>query len=642
MRAASAPRRKRIHMVQSTETDWHRRVVTPEKALSKIEPGMCIFLGSGVAEPRTLMHGLIRSDLRNLQDLEIIQLVGFGEAVTPEGLACGKYRYKTFFSGWGAGPAVVSGQVDLIPCRFSAIPRRIQSGRVHIDTAFVQISPPDETGYSCLGAVVDGAKSALEKATLKIGEINEKVPFTSGGTRIRISDFDWLVNAAFAPYTFDRWQVRPVHDRIAAHIASVIPDGCCIAFSFGPLFTALARQLAGRRDLGIHSPFFTDDMMDLVKNGTVTNCNKLTHPGKSVASYAVGTPELMRWLHRNPEVEFHGIETVFNPAEIGRNPNLVSVQLADRVDLSGSVFLPAAGGTVAPGPEEVLDFINGAELSAGGLTLFVLPSRNKAGRSNFIGNPEHPNAVSGFRESVDVIATEYGVAGLRGRTLRERAQALIDIAHPEDRPALFELAIADRLLYPDQAYPAACPIVDTPDVHLRQMFKGGVDIRFRPIKPSDEEEMRRLFYRFSDEAVYYRYFSRIKTMPHQQMQDYVNIDCNTTLSIVGVAGSAEEERIVAEARYVGEISSSTADIAFVVDDDYQGIGIGSFLFKLIADSARTNGIKTFTADVLATNKGMMTVFERGQWPLTARLSSGVYTLKIALNQTPTTDVNPYG
>jgi len=271
------------------------------------------------------------------------------------------------------------------------------------------------------------------------------------------------------------------------------------------------------------------------------------------------------------------------------------------------------------------------------LTLFALPSRNEAGRSNFIGNLGHPNAVLGFRESVDVIATEYGAAGLRGRTLRERAQALIDIAHPDDRPALFELARAARLLYPDQVHPAACPIADTPDIDIRQTFKGGVEVRFRPLKPSDEEEMRRLFYRFSDEAVYYRYFSRIKTMPHRQMQDYANIDCNTTLSIVGVAGSAEEERIVAEARYVGEISSSTADIAFVVDDDYQGIGIGSFLFKLIADSAQQKGINTLTADVLATNRSMMTVFERGGWPLTARLSSGVYTLKIALNQTPTPD-----
>jgi len=609
---------------------WKRKRVTPDKALTLIEPGMCIYIGSGTAEPRTLMEALIRSESLNLQDLEIIQAVGFGEAVGSEGLACGKYRYKTFFSGRVAGRAVVSGRVDLIPCRFFAIPQLIRSGRVHVDAAMVQISPPDDKGECSLGPAADGALFALERASIRIGEINDKIPVTYGSTRVDIKRFDRLVSASFAPYYFDRWQTDPVIDRIAENIASMIPDGSCIAFSFGPIFSSLAKRLTAKRDLGIHSPFFTDDLMALVKCGAVTNRNKTVHPNRSVASYAVGTPELMGWLHRNPDVAFYGIETVFNPSEIGRNPNLVLVQRADNVDLSGRIFLATGGNSVTAGPEEVLDFIHGAELSEGGFTLFALPSRDPSGHSNFLGIMDHGNGTSNFRVSAEMVATEYGVASLKGRSLRERAQMLIDIAHPDDRPELFEMAGSDHLLYPDQIHPIACPIADTPPVDRVQTFKEGIEIRFRPIRPSDEEEMRRLFYRFSDQAVYSRYFSMIKTMPHKQMQEYVNVDCRSTLSVVGVTGRPGEERIAAEARYVADGSSSSADLAFVVDEKYQGIGIGSFLYRLIADQARERGIKHLTADVLATNKAMMTVFERGGWPITARLQSGVYTMEITL------------
>jgi RimJ/RimL family protein N-acetyltransferase len=231
-----------------------------------------------------------------------------------------------------------------------------------------------------------------------------------------------------------------------------------------------------------------------------------------------------------------------------------------------------------------------------------------------------------------MVATEYGIANLSSKTLRERAQALIDIAHPDDRSHLVERAKAERILYADQIFLAACAAVDPQSLDEKAIFKNGTAVRFRSIRPSDEEQMRRLFYRFSEESVYYRYFSPIHAMPHEKMQVYVNADCSTTLSIVGITGIAGRERIIAEARYVRDRLKSEAEVAFVVDDAYHGLGIATYLFKKLVTLARQNGIHTLTANVLTTNRAMMTVFERGAIPIDAKLMDGVYVLSMHLDE----------
>ena len=603
-------------------------MVAPQEVMKRLEPGMNIFLGTGVAEPRTLVKHLMSSDAPDLQDLSLIQLVSLGDAISLQGLRSQRFRLKTFFSGWVAGEAVTEGLVDLIPSRFSRIPRLIESGQIPVDAAFVQVTPPDEAGFCSLGLAVDVARQAMEQASLVVGEINPNVPVTYGDTFVHIADFHMLVRSTDAPLSFPRWPVDDVFDKVAANVASVIEDGSCIAFSIGPLFEALGRHLVHKRHLGVHSPFFTDPLMDLVKSGSVTNRRKATWRGKSLASYAFGTRDLMAWLNRNPMVEFQGVDKVFDPLQIGRNPKFLAVLPARKVDLTGLVALHFGKGNVAAGPGEAMDFLNGAELSPGGRTIFALPSRNRKGWANIrLSVSEFPNQLN-LRESVDMVVTEYGVANLRGRTLRERAQALIDIAHPDDRAKLVEQAKEQRILYRDQIFLAECARLYPADIGGKASFKGGVEVRFRAIRPSDEEEMRRLFYRFSDEAVYYRYFSPVKAMPHSRMQEYVNVDCNKILSIVALSGPAGEEHIVGEARYAKDSTRPYADVAFVVDEDYQGLGIASYLYEMLIRLARERGMKGFTADVLASNKAMMKVFEKGELPVSARLEQGVFHLEI--------------
>ena len=608
--------------------EWENMCVSPDEVLRRIKPGMSIFLGTAVAEPRTMIKQLLHSNRGNLQDLELIQLVSLGEAISLEDLSVHRFRLKTFFSGWAATRAINSGRVDLIPSRFSRIPLLIESGRINIDVAMVQITPPNEAGYCSLGVALDVARRAIEHADLVVGEINTKIPRTVGDTYVSLAEFDYLVRSSEPPIYVPRWPVDEVFNQVAANVAAMIEDGSCLAFSVGPLYEALSKQLVRKRHLGIHSPFFTDAVMDLVKSGAVTNRHKGIFKGKSLSSYALGTPELFNWLDRNPLVEFQGVEYVWDPVQIGRNRKFIAVIPARKVDLSGQVALHFGTMNVAAGPNEAMDVVNGAELSPGGKTIIGLPSRNRDGQANIrLSVQDLPNLFA-MRESVDMVVTEYGVAVLSGRSVRERAQALIDIAHPEDRPNLVDEAKEHKILYADQIFLADSAHLYPQEVATSHTFKGGLGVRFRAIRPSDEEQMRRLFYRFSEEAVYYRYFAAIKTMPHSRMQDYVNVDYGKIMSIVGLVGPPGEGRLIAEARYVKSLETNYGDVAFVVDEEYQGLGIASFLFKTLLRVAQERGLAGFTADVLATNKGMMKVFERGGLPVKAGLEGGAYHLTI--------------
>jgi acyl-CoA hydrolase/GNAT superfamily N-acetyltransferase len=615
-------------MAQPSPPNWQQRLVTPQKALARIEPGMNIFLGTGTAEPRTLVKHLMESKAFNLQDLTLIQLVSLGDAISLQALQSHKYRLKTFFSGWVASDAIAAGHVDLIPSRFSTIPRLMNSGQIPIDMALIQITPPNEAGYCSLGVGVDVARRAMEQASFVVGEINEDVPFTYGDTFVPVEQFDMLVQSEDPPIYFPRWPYDDVFDRVAANVAAVIEDGSCLAYSIGPLFEALPKHLARKRDLGIHTPSFTDALMELVKSGAVSNRRKGLFRGRSLTGFALGTPKLMRWLDRNPLVEFQSVDRVFNPMDIGRNHHFVLIIPARRVDLTGRVAMPIGKGNVTSGPGQLADFFNGAEISPGGYSIAALPSRNRRGEPNVRFSVEDMPNLLNQPESMDIVATEFGTAHLRGRTLRERAQALIEIAHPEDRPALVQAAKEARILYQDQVFLADSAHFYPQEIATRHTFKKGISVRFRAIKPSDEEQMRRLFYRFSDEAIYYRYFAPIKTMPHTEMQAYVNLDYRTALSIVGLVGEPGQEKIIAEGRYVKSDHRPVAEVAFVVDEDYQGLGIATFLYRMLIQHAVQRGLCGLTADVLASNKSMLKVFEKGEFPMQAKLRDGVYALTI--------------
>ena len=366
----------------------------------------------------------------------------------------------------------------------------------------IQVTPPDADGFCSLGIAVDVSRQVMAQASVVIAEVNPHMPRTYGDTFVKVDEFDLLVESREPLPVFPSWPVDDIFDRVAANVASVIEDGSCLGFTFGPLFDALPRHLSAKSHLGIHTPLITDAVMSLVKSGAVTNRRKKAFRGKSLTCYALGSDELMRWLDCNPLVEFQSIDKVFNPMEIGRNPGFVAIFAARKVDLSGRIAMHVGKGQVTSGPGQAMDFFNGAEISPGGFTIFALPSRNLKGENNIrISIEGMPNQLN-LPDSVNMIATEYGIASLSGRTLRERAQALIEIAHPDDRPNLVNTAKAQNIIYPDQIFLAESAHLYPSEISERHTFKNNLTVRFRALKPSDEEEMRRLFYRFSDEAIY--------------------------------------------------------------------------------------------------------------------------------------------
>lgn len=607
--------------------------------LDMIEPGMSIFLGTGMAEPRTLVKHLMASKKLNLQDLELIQLVSLGDTVAIDERYARKFRLKTFFAGWIASEAISAGRVDLIPSRFSRIPWLFRTGAIHLDVAFIQITPPDSNGYANLVGV-DVERQAMETAKLVVGEINSQVPRTMGDTVVHVDDFHYLVEATEPPLYIDRWPLSEVYLKVAANVASVVEDGSCISYGIGPLYEALGKTLATKKNLGVHSPFFTDALMDLVKSGAVTNRRKSIFRGKSSVSSVLGTKELMKWLDLNSLVEFQPEDMIMDPKIIGQNDGMTAILPARKVDLTGNIALHTGKGNVTAGPGNVQELFMGSALSKNGRTIFALPSRKRNGEPNILVSIDKYPFQFTNRESMDLVVTDYGVARLMGKTLRERAQALIEIAHPDDRAELVRAAKETKMLYADQIYFPDSGYLYPDRVSCSHTFKDSLNIRFRAIKPSDEDDMRRLFYRFSDQAVYYRYFSPIKTMPHKKMQEYVNVDYRSIMSIVAVIEESGVEKIIAEARYAHSQDSPYADTAFIVDESYQGKGIASYLFDLLIRVAREAGIAGFTADVLADNKAMIKVYEKAPFPVQAVLSGGIYKLTIPF--TPPQDVKDKG
>ncbi len=609
---------------------WKKRLVSASDILKKIEPGMNIFIGTGAAEPRTLVNSLMNAKEYALQDLTLVQLVSFGDAISYKALQSKRYRLKTFFSGWVSAEAISAGRVDLVPSRFSAIPLLMKEGQIPIDIAFIQITPPNKEGYCSLGTGVDVARRAMARADLVVGEINYDIPFTLGDTFVPLDAFDQIIESKDPPFYFPRFPVDPVFEKLAANVASVIEDGSCLAFTFGPIFEALPKYLSQKKDLGIHTPFFTDALMELVKTGAVTNRRKAVFKGRSLTTYALGSKDLMQFLDQNPMVEFQSLDKVFPPMDIGSNHRFVFIIPVRRVDLSGRIALHNSSGHVTAGPGQMADFFNGAELSKGGYTVCALPSRNRDGKPNIRVSVEDSADLLCLPESIDLVATEYGIAHLKGKTLRERAQAIIDIAHPEDRLKLVQGAKKSNLVYKDQIFLEDSAHFYPSDIETRHTFKDNLAVRFRAIKPSDEDQMRQLFYRFSDKAIYYRYFSPIKTMPHEKMQEYVNVDYRNVLSIVALVGDPGQQTIVAEARFARHQSKPLVDVAFVVDEAYQGKGIATYLYLMLARLAKEKGAQGMTADVLASNQAMLKVFEKGPFPVQAGMEEGAYALTIDL------------
>lgn len=415
---------------------YQKRVTTAEEAVKVIKSGNRVFLTGNVSVPQTLLAALVKY-APSVHDVEICQALTVGSAdyVAPE--MEGHLRVNSMFISANIRKAVQEGRADFTPVLLSEFPLLFKRGVLPVDVAIIHVSTPDEHGFCSLGVEVGLTKSAAESAKIIIAEVNDQMPRTLGDSFIHVSRLTHIVpvNYPIPEHKMTAEGDSEIIQSIAGHVASLIPDGATMQLGIGSIPDAVLKFLSDKKDLGIHTELFSDGVIELVNTGVLTNARKSLHPGKIVAGFILGTGRLYEWSNDNPMVEMHPTEYVNDPFVIAQNDRMVAVNSAIEVDLTGQVCADSIGPKLYSGVGGQLDFIYGASRSKGGVPIIALPStavmRDGTAISKIAVMLKLGAGVVTSRNHVRFVVTEYGVADLYGKTIRQRAQALIKIANPQ-------------------------------------------------------------------------------------------------------------------------------------------------------------------------------------------------------------------
>jgi len=437
---------------------WRRlyrsRLTTPEDAVDCVRPGGRVYIHPGAAEPETLVHALIERAPR-LANVEIIHLLTLGDAGYVRPGMEGRFRHTAMFVGANVREAVNTGRADYMPISLSEVPRLFTSGLLPLDACLIQVSPPDEHGYCSFGVGVDCTMAAADVARTVIAQVNSEMPRTLGDSFIHVSKLNRIVEVSRPLLELPRRPANEMHRRIARHVAGLIEDGSTLQMGIGGVPDAVLACLGDRRDLGIHTEMFSDGVMELVEAGVVNNDRKTLHRGKIVSAFLMGSRRLYEFVHNNPIIELHPTEYTNDPFIIAANDRMVAINSALQVDLTGQVCADSMGTDIYSGVGGQVDFIRGAARSKGGRPIIALPSTARTGTvSRIVPVLDPGSGVVTTRADVHYVVTEHGVASLHGRTLRQRAEALIAIAHPGFREELFEFAVQNHYLDRSSRAPA--------------------------------------------------------------------------------------------------------------------------------------------------------------------------------------------
>ena len=396
---------------------------------------MRVFVHGAAATPTPLLQALVRNE--RLRDITLYHLHTAGPAPFVEPEHRDRFFSVSVFAGAPVRRAIEEGAADFIPIFLSDIPSLFLTGRVPLDAALLQVSPPDEHGHCTLGTSVDAALAASHSARLIVAEINDRMPRTLGNTLVPFSRIDAFVHTNRPLHEHASRAPSPVEEAIGEHVAALVEDGSTLQMGIGAIPDAALRRMVGKHDLGVHTEMFSDGIVDLVEAGAITNRRKHVHRGRIVTSFVVGSERLYRFVDDNPLVEFHPCDRTNDTSLIRKNPSVVAINSALEIDLSGQVVADSIGFRIYSGIGGQMDFVRGAALSPGGKPIIALPSMAARGRASRIVPSVRPGAgVVTTRGHVHWVVTEYGAVNLFGLTLRQRAEALVGIAHPDARGEL--------------------------------------------------------------------------------------------------------------------------------------------------------------------------------------------------------------
>lgn len=416
-------------------TVYQNKLVSAEQAVKVIESGNRIVTGHACGEPSALVEALV-ARASELSAVEIVHMVAMGPAKYAQPGMETSFRHNALFVGASTRKAVEDKRADYTPCFFSEIPRLFREKLLPVDVALIQITPPDEEGFCSYGLSADYTVAAAECAATVIAQVNAKLPRT-GGAKIHLDSVNFLVEKDEPLLELKPPVIGAVEKQIGEHVASLIADGSTLQLGIGAIPDAVLLFLTGKKDIGIHSEMFSDGVVGLAEAGVITNKKKTINPGKFMAAFLMGTRKLYDFIDGNPEVELHPVDYINDPCVIGQHDNMVSINSALQVDLMGQVNAEMIGSRQFSGIGGQVDFVRGVSRAKNGKSIIALPSTASGGKVSRIAcELDREAAVSTSRNDVHYIVTEYGIANLRGKSLRARALALIGIAHPDFRETL--------------------------------------------------------------------------------------------------------------------------------------------------------------------------------------------------------------
>jgi acyl-CoA hydrolase len=605
--------------------DTGGKLMGAEEALAGIKPGSRIYVGTGCAAPSTLLAALeaMRPGPADLEFVSFLTTAAvFGRVDSPRN----RYRHRTFFVGSDVRDLARSGRLDYVPISLEEVPKLLASGRLPIDVALLQVSPFDDRGFASLGISVDLAPAVLAVADRVIAEVNPAMPRTHGESFVHIDRFDALVDVDTPVTEYRHAESGEIAERVARYIAAIIDDGSTLQVGLGRLPNEVLRHLTDRRDLGIHSDVITDGIVDLVEAGVVTGRRKSHHGERIVTSYCLGTRRLYDFVADNPRIIFLPIEQVCDPAAVAANPRMVSITQAFALDLTGQACVDQFDGEFYGGVSTQPAFIRGAARSEGGKPIICLASTTDDGQSRIKPQLGAGDGVGVARSDVHYVVTEYGIAHLFGKSIRERALAMIEVAHPDHRDALLDDAKRLGYVAGDQylASHAAYPVHE----ESRAALRNGAEVLIRPARAGDADGLQGLFHRMSPQDAYTRFFRRLRSLSHAELQSLCNVNHETEVAFVAVAGPRESEVVVGSACYFVNQTTNIAEVAFMVATDWQRLGLGSALQERLQDHAALHRVRGLVAEILPSNTPMLQLAAKASGEVTTSRDEDVVHISV--------------
>jgi len=603
--------------------NYESKLTTAEKAVEIVKAGDRVFLGTANATPRALIQALENRHWE-LSDVQMVHFLTDGAIAHKDGEPLTGFKHKVFYVGMDSREPVKQDKADYVPISLAQVSNLIDNNQLPIDVALIQVSPPDDHGFVSLGISVDITKQVARHAGKVIAEVNPKMPRTLGDTFIHIDQIDHFVPVDTPVIEYHHPPVEGAAEQIARYVARIIDDGATLQIGLGRWPHGMLKYLTGRKDLGIHSDVITEPIVDLIESGVITGNEKTVHQGQVVASYCMGTKRLYDYIDKNPMFAFFPIDYVCDPSILAKNSKLTSVTQAWAIDITGQICADQFEGEFYGGVSTQPDFMRAAAASPGGKSIICLESTANEGATSRI----RPLLMEGegatiARSDVHYVITEYGMAYLFGKSIRERALSLIEIAHPKFRPQLLEEAKrlgyvrADQTLASKIAYPEG----EEREITLKDQTK----VLLRPARASDVGGVQDVFYHLTPEDIVTRFFNRISSLSVDKAEHLCNVDYENEMAFVAIVGDREKAKIVGSSCYFVEPSTNLGEVGYMIRPEWQGTGLGSALQQRMTEYAKSKGVAGFTADVLSENAKMLGVFQKvATVSMKRRPNMGVY------------------